>query len=248
MNAVSSRTPSGSPYGGPRCGAALQRPAPDDSALRVCCVGSVVEEFEPFAVDRSQMEGLVNGQDRLVDGHRVQVVAGGVPALGECGVVVTETEDPLRPLPHLTVGEFVQLLLEGFDTRDIAVGIGQEIGDGGLQAGADDVAVRIDEARQQSRALQVPPLCIRPLPLCLRPRLATDEDDQPVLDSHRLGHGILIRHCHDGTARKDDVGISARRSRRDLLRHRVPPVLLPMVGGLSLVDQTARPRGWSWSA
>ena len=130
--------------------------------------------------------------------------------------------------PHLTFGERAQLVLEGRDVGDVAVGSGQEIGDGGLQAGAGDVAVRIDETRQQSLVgQQVVHPCVRPLPLGPRLGQVADEDDPAVLDRHRLGRRrLLVDNRHDGTAGEDDVGISRPRSRRDFLGHHTPPVLL----------------------
>lgn len=119
------------PVHGPGFGPALQ-PPPDHPALRVRCHGGVLEPFESQAVDRSQMEGLMDRQDRLLGGYHVQVVTGGVPALSEHGVVVTETDDPIRAFPHLTFGELAELALEGRDVGDVAVGSGEEIGDRGL--------------------------------------------------------------------------------------------------------------------
>lgn len=92
----------------------------------------------------------MNDQDRFVPEPFVQVLTGGVPLLGERGVVVAEPDDPLGTPAGVAFGEGPQLVAQRLDVGDVAVGCSQQTGDAGLYADPGQVPVGVDEARQQS--------------------------------------------------------------------------------------------------
>ena len=140
------------------------------------------------------MPGLVDDDNRHVGRDGVEIVAGGVAQLGELGVVVAEAEDQVARRHRLGVGggPVAQGLLQRRDVRDLAVWRGEQVGRQRLQAAHEDVAVGVEEARQERTAREIDHLGVRTAVGHHRFRV-TDGEDAAVLPGHRLGaHGGVV--------------------------------------------------------
>jgi hypothetical protein len=133
------------------------------------------------AVDGADVAAGTGEDHRVVRRHRVPVVAGGVAALRQAGLVVAATADPRAgwelgraPAHRLLQGA------DGLHARRLAI----DGGHGGAQTG--EVGMGVDQAGQEGAAAQVDDARARPGE---RPHggVAAHRQDAPAAHGHRLG-------------------------------------------------------------
>ena len=103
------------------------------------------------------MSGLVNDHDRIGRRNRIEFLPVRRALLLELRLVIAEAQDEVHLLHEVGIGggPVPQVLL---DLRDVAVrsvGRRQHVGARRLQAAHRDMAVRIDETRQQGAAAEI---------------------------------------------------------------------------------------------
>ncbi len=181
----------------------LARPLPptDDAALRVRSVGGVAGLGQAYGVHRAEVRRDVDGDDRHLGRHAVEVVARRVPAQER--VVVAHPEHPARAGDVGPGGEPLQLLDEVVDRLDRAVGRGEQVRTDGLRAETQQVAVAVEEAGEQR-----PPREVGAHGRLVGERLGTRaradvEDASVVPDGDRLGGRSVVVDGDDRAAEED---------------------------------------------
>ena len=156
-------------------------------------------------------------QHRNVARHRVELLPGGVAALSERGVVVAKTDDQVDFLYCCVVSRnpLTNGLQKAGNILDLAIRRREEVCRQCLHATAEDMAMRIDEARQKRTAFQVDHLSRRAAQLhnvCL----LADRDDVSTTLGNRLGAGHVVVDRDHRTTCPDAI----RRLRADHSRQR----------------------------
>ncbi|MNQ70079.1 hypothetical protein D3C85_847030 [compost metagenome] len=150
-------------------------------------------------------------QDRHAVGDGVQLLAGRVAVLLQLGVVVAEADDQLGVADQLLVRVHPVAgdALQGGNVVALAIRRGQQVGVARLQPDHGDVAVRIEEARQQGAAVQIDHLGVAAHSPAGGVQRAHGDDDA-VAHGHGLGgrHGVV--DGQDGAAGEDHVRRAAR--------------------------------------
>ncbi len=131
-------------------------------------------------------------------GSPVEVAARGVAPLGQQRVVVADAQHPLAfrglvgPLAH-ALHQVVQLL-------DVADGRAVEVDEDGAESHPGEVAVGVDEARQQSPTFEVDESCTALLRPGAERGQAPHPGDASRLDGERLGDAVVGVQGEDGPA------------------------------------------------
>ena len=122
----------------------------------------------------------------------------------QLGIVVAEADDQLGVADQLFVGVHPVAgdALQGRDVVALTVRRGQQVGVARLQPDHGDVAVRIEEARQQGAAVQIDHLGVAAHSRAGGVQRA-DRHDHPVAHRHGFGgrHGVV--DGQDGAAGED---------------------------------------------
>jgi hypothetical protein len=161
------------------------------------------------------MARLMDDQDRRVLRNGVEIGAGRVALFLELRVVVAEADDEAVAFDHLAVltRPVAQDALQRGDVVSLAVGLWQQVGRERLKPDHDDMAVRIDKAREQRFALEVDDRDRR-LRLFLDLSPGTDGDDPAPAHEHRLGNRLRVIDRDDRAAGVECVTALGRRLRR----------------------------------
>ena len=180
--------------------------AGDQAARRRRRVGSDVEGLQRQRVEHGAMVRDVDRHHRIVGEEGIEIVAGHLALLGEAGGVVAVAHHP-GALGQL---ELRHVLLERRD--DVGDRLDRpdrrqrHVGPVDDARGVHEVAVGVDEARQERLALQVDEPGSGPFPFGADVGDGAQRRDLAVLDGDRLGGRLRVVHGDDGAAEDDDVG------------------------------------------
>ena len=127
--------------------------AADDPALRVGRFGVDPDGFQGKGIRHHHMPGHMGGDHRVLGGNRIQFGAGGVPLLGQQGIVVVEAEYPVAGRRDgRLLRERRQHLCHGSELPHRRA---VEVRPQHPHTRVGKVAVGIDKARQHGAAAQV---------------------------------------------------------------------------------------------